>query len=205
MPGKQVGRTHIHTHWARARLKSKPSRAQKMREGWAEGHRRSHKALAHLRGRSGGGASSTRKGWEEVRRRNMAPLPRSSLLGGGASAKRPGGHFFFFFFCGHLFFPPKMEKQRLQLNIFKNYPLRTTHSFLSFYLLAKRHQTQMPTQKKVSQSKIPSRKHFPTPTPRAHTRGWPGTPESGKRGGGNLERNQQRDKGSGPRESYRSW
>ena len=55
----------------------------------------------------------------------------------------------------------------------------------------------MPTQKKVSQSKIPSRKHLPTPTPRAHTRGWRGTPESGKRGGGNPERNQQRDKGSG--------
>ena len=34
MPGKQVGRMHIHTHWASARLRSKLSRAQKMGEGW---------------------------------------------------------------------------------------------------------------------------------------------------------------------------
>lgn len=110
MPGKQVARTPIHSHWARARLRSKLTRAQKMGEGWAEGRRCSHKALAHPRGRSGGGASSTRKGWEELRKRNMATLPRSPLLGGGASAKQTGGPFFLCV-CGHFFFLPEWESR----------------------------------------------------------------------------------------------
>lgn len=40
----------------------------------------------------------------------------------------------------------------------------------------------MPTQKKASRSKIPSRKHLPTPTPRAHTRAGLGRQSEGKWG-----------------------